>query len=145
MGLKKRYHDSIAGRVAPLAVGMFLAAGLVSSPVASADTYAASSGAIQPFASSTCFVGSSGTCTTAAVVANGADISWTSASTIVCGRRHALGGFETSTMVSWSGLARWGRRAATAIGLAVCTACINSSSGVAPCRPAETSTTPEGT
>ena len=70
MGLKKRSHGSTAGRVAPLVVGMFLTAGLVSSPVASAETYTASSDVIRPFASSTCFVGSSGTCTTAAVVAN---------------------------------------------------------------------------
>lgn len=39
MGLNKRSLASTAGRVVALVVGMFLAAGLVSSPVASAETH----------------------------------------------------------------------------------------------------------
>jgi hypothetical protein len=58
------------GRLAATFTGLLLAVGLVTSPAANAAIYTVKPGPIGPLASSTCFVGSSGNCTTAAVTAN---------------------------------------------------------------------------
>jgi hypothetical protein len=70
MDLKYRSIGSTIGRVVAMSAGAFVAAGLFCSPVTSAETDTSKPGVISPLASSTCFVGSSGNCTTAAVTAN---------------------------------------------------------------------------
>jgi hypothetical protein len=70
MILKNRSPVSTTGRILATFGGMFLTAGLFCSPLANAETRTAKSDVVEPFASSACFVGSSGDCTTAAVTAN---------------------------------------------------------------------------
>ena len=70
MSSRNRSLGSTAARAGVLAAGMILTSGLAGFSVAGAETRATSSDAIGLFASSTCFVGSSGNCTTAAVTAN---------------------------------------------------------------------------